>query len=82
MQRVIKAAVKKGIAIEISAGLRLPSARFIKLAKKSGVKFTLGTNNGGRDLGRLDYALDMVRECGLTWEDMFVPKKERKPAAH
>jgi len=81
MQKVIEAAVRNGIAIEISAGLRLPRAKFIKLAKKSGVKFTLGTNSSGRNLGRLDYALDMVRECGLRWEDMFVPKKKHTPAA-
>jgi hypothetical protein len=75
MQKVIDAAVKNGIAVEINSRFKLPSETFIKLAKQSGVKFTLGTNNGGSDdLGRLEYSLDMVKKCKLTWKDMFVPQ--------
>lgn len=74
MQRVIDAAVKQGIAIEINDRFRLPSAAFIRLAKKAGAKFTFGTNNGGRnDLGRLDHCVQMVRDCGLAWDDLWVP---------
>ncbi len=77
MQKVIDAAVKNNVAIEINSRFRLPSEDFIKLAKKSGAKFSLGTNNGGKDdLGRLEYSLEMVKECGLTWEDMFVPSRD------
>ena len=75
MMKVINAAAKHNIAIEINSRFKLPSATFIKLAKKAGCKFTLGTNNGGKDdLGRLEYSLQMVKECGLTAKDMFVPK--------
>ncbi len=73
MRKVINAAVKNKVAIEINARYRLPSAAFIKLGKKAGVKFTFGTNNGDRDLGRLEYCLDMVEECKLTSDDMFMP---------
>jgi len=77
MQAVIGAAVNNHVAIEINARYRLPSPAFIKLAKQAGVKFTFGTNNGGAaDLGRLEYCLDMIRECGLTEKDMFLPKKK------
>lgn len=80
MQKVIEAAARNGVAIEINSRYKLPSAKFIKLAKQAGVKFSFGTNNGDRDLGRCEYALDMVRECGLTWQDMFMPKPDgRKP---
>ncbi len=75
MQKVIDAAVKKDIAIEINARFRIPSAKFIKLAKKAGVKFSFGTNNGGQELGRLRYCLDMLKECKLQPNDMFVPLK-------
>ncbi|NQU24211.1 MAG: DUF1080 domain-containing protein [Candidatus Nealsonbacteria bacterium] len=74
MQRVIDAAAKNHVAVEINARLRLPNAAFIKGAKQAGVKFSLGTNNTGKELGRLDYALDMIRECGLKPSDMFMPK--------
>jgi acetyl esterase/lipase len=74
MQKVIDAAVKNQVAIEINARYRLPSPAFIKLAEKSGVKFAFGTNNSGPgDLGTLDYCLEMIDECGLTAKDMFVP---------
>lgn len=73
-QRVIAAAVRNQVAIEINARLRLPTARFLREAKAAGARFTFGTNNGGRDdLGNLEYGTEMVRECGLKWQDFWVP---------
>jgi hypothetical protein len=71
MDRVIKASVDNGIAIEISSRLQIPSAKFIKKAKAAGVKFTMGTNNTGKDLGFLDYAMDMIDECDLEPSDFW-----------
>jgi histidinol phosphatase-like PHP family hydrolase len=76
MERVIAAAKKSEIAIEINNRYKLPSAKFIKAAKAAGVKFSFGTNNVDNNLGRLEYPLQMVRECGLTWQDIFVPKPD------
>jgi hypothetical protein len=74
MGRVIDAAVKHGIAIEINARYRLPSERFLRLAKAKGAKFTFGTNNGGEsDIGDWSYPLEMQRKLDLKWTDMFVP---------
>lgn len=73
MQKVIDAAVKNRIAIEINARYHLPSAAFIKRAKQAGAKFTFGTNNTDANLGRLEYCLDMIDECKLTWADMYLP---------
>ena len=80
MDRAIAAAVKNGIAIEINARYRLPSERFIRKAKAAGATFAFGTNNGGKDLGQLAYSRMMARRCGLTKDDMFVPKPDgQKP---
>ncbi len=77
MQKVINAAVKNDIAIEINDRYKIPSATFIKLGKKSGAKFSFGTNNAGsRDLGRLEYCLEILKECELTSNDMFMPKPD------
>jgi histidinol phosphatase-like PHP family hydrolase len=76
MDRVIAAAKKSDIAIEINNRYRIPSAKFIKAAKAAGLKFAFGTNNVDRDLGRLEYPLEMVQECGLKWQDIFVPKAQ------
>jgi hypothetical protein len=81
MQKVIDAAKKNDVAIEINNRYRIPSAAFIKAAKKAGVKFSFGTNNGDRDLGRLEYSVAMVKECGLEWQDIFVPKPPGQKAA-
>jgi hypothetical protein len=81
MERVIQAAAKNGVAIEINARYKLPSEKFIKKAKAAGVKFSFGTNNGGKDdLGDLAYSRLMAVRCGLTKDDMFVPKPDgQKP---
>ncbi len=77
MDRVIEAAVKKGIAIEINNRYKLPGAGFIKRAKEAGAKFAFGTNNSDRNLGRLEYGIAMVKECGLRWQDFWTPAAER-----
>jgi hypothetical protein len=74
IDRVIKALVDNNVALEINAMLKLPKAGFIRRAKEAGVKFTFGTNNtGANNLGRLEYCIDMVEECGLTPGDMWIP---------
>jgi hypothetical protein len=74
MEKVIRAAVKNDVAIEINSRYKLPSPSFIKLAKEMGAKFAFGTNNTGAELGTCEYARKMVRECNLTKKDMFVPE--------
>jgi len=74
MAKVIQAAVKNDVAIEINARFRIPNVKFIKLAKQAGAKFAFGTNNGGKELGRLEYCLEMIDECGLAKNDIFIPK--------
>jgi hypothetical protein len=80
MARVIKVLAANNIALEINARYKTPSAEMIKMAKEAGIKFTFGTNNTGRDLGRLEYCLKMIEECGLVPDDIFTPKAhEEKP---
>jgi len=76
MQKVINAAKTNDVAIEINNHYRVPSAEFIKAAKQAGVKFSFGTNNADRKLGRIEYCLEIVKECGLTWQDIFFPKAD------
>jgi hypothetical protein len=77
MRRVIAAAVRHGVAIEINARYKLPSERFIRLAKAAGAKFTIGTNNSSaQDFGDWSYPLEMQRKVGLGWRDWWVPGHE------
>jgi hypothetical protein len=74
MTRVIDAAVKNGVAIEINARYKIPSEAFLRLAKAKGAKFTFGTNNAGaNDLGDWSYPLEMQKRLDLKWQNMFVP---------
>jgi len=76
MDKVINAAVANNIAIEINARYKIPSATFIKRAKAAGAKFSMGTNNVDKDLGTLDYAIQMIEECGLEPGNFFKPVKK------
>jgi hypothetical protein len=73
-KKVIEAAVRNSVAIEINNRYKLPSPSFIRMAKAGGAKFTFGSNNAGPDdLGRCEYGLRMAEECKLGWQDFFVP---------
>ncbi len=72
--RVIEAAAKNHVAVELNNRYRIPGAAFIKEARDAGCKFTMGSNNkGAEDLGRSEYGLQMIEECGLKSGDFFVP---------
>jgi len=78
MDEVINALHTNNIALEINNRYRIPSADFIKKAKKAGVKFTVGTNNVDGNFSGAGYALDMIKECNLKESDFWTPvKKER-----
>ncbi len=77
MQRVIAAAAKHGVAIEIDSHLRTPSEQFIKLAKAAGVKFTVGSDQTTvENYADWSYILEMQQTAGLTWRNMWVPGHE------
>ena len=76
IERVIKVLAENNIALEINARYKTPHADMIKMAKEAGIKFAFGTNNVDRDLGRLDYCIQMINECQLNPNDMFEIKPD------
>jgi len=78
MDKVVKAAKDNNIAIEINNRYKIPSADFIKRAKKAGAKFTVGTNNGDENFTGAEYARKMIKECNLSQDDFFVPVKKNR----
>lgn len=75
MQRLVDLLARRGIAVEINDRLRWPSPAFLKLAKAAGCRFTFGTNNTGKDIGRLDHAFAMIRELDLKPDDIWLPRE-------
>jgi len=76
MQQLVDAAVENGVAFEINSYYKVPKPAFIRLAKDAGVRFSFGTNSRDDFAGTLDYALEMVNECGLESDDIFVPTRK------
>lgn len=81
MQRVIGAAVKNHVAIEINSKYHIPSPAFIRKAKAAGAKFSFGSNRHVQGIGDIEWSLKAARECGLTAADMWLPARalERHP---
>jgi hypothetical protein len=78
MEKVVRAARENNVAIEINNRFMIPSADFIKMAKAAGVKFTIGTNNADENFTGAAYARKMIKECGLTKEDFYLPVKKQR----
>ena len=82
IDRVIDKLAQHRIALEINSRYRIPSVKVLKKAKARGLKFAFGTNNVDANIGRLEWALDAARECGLEKGDMWFPtdsvRKSRK----
>ncbi len=77
MEKIIEAAQKRGIALEINDLAHTPHAEFILMAKKAGIKFTFGSDTRDHRSFRLDYCKEVATLCNLTEDDFFIPK--RKP---
>ena len=73
MQKVIDAALKYGVALEISASYKVPKLPFLKLAKTAGVKFSYGSNGRYPNMGKLDYCFEVARQLDLKPADLFKP---------
>lgn len=73
MRRIIDAAVKHRVAIEINSRYRLPGERFLRMAKEAGLKFSFGSNMTGLNSGRIEYCVEVARKLGLTAEHLFRP---------
>jgi histidinol phosphatase-like PHP family hydrolase len=80
MQRVIAAAVKYGVALEISSSYKLPKRPFLEMAKAAGVKFSFGSNGRYPKMGLLDYSVTTARELGLKPSNMFHPAPDGQKA--
>ncbi|MGP8246449.1 MAG: family 16 glycoside hydrolase [Bryobacteraceae bacterium] len=74
IEKVVSAAAKNNVAIELNNRYKIPSATVVRMAKAAGCKFSFGSNDSSpKDLLRSEYGIRMTEECKLTWQDFFVP---------
>jgi hypothetical protein len=76
MKSLIDAAIKNNVAIEINSTFKIPNAKFIKMAKTAGAHFTFGSNTHELGAGDITWSINMAKECGLTKDDFFIPKRK------
>jgi len=76
MKSLIDAAIKNNVAIEINSTFKIPNAKFIKMAKAAGAHFSFGSNTHGLGAGDITWSINMAKECGLTKDDFFIPKRK------
>jgi hypothetical protein len=81
MKAIVDGLARNGIGMEINNRYHIPSAAFITLAKRAGVKFACGTNNtSAADLGANEYCIQMIRACDLGPRDFWAPPAEGRKA--
>lgn len=73
VNKVLDVLEKYHIALEISPRYKIPSIAIIKKAKERGLKFTFGTNNVDANFGKCEYAIQAIKECGITADDIWFP---------
>ncbi|MEZ5070732.1 MAG: hypothetical protein R2751_07145 [Bacteroidales bacterium] len=73
MLRIIDAAKKNEVAIEINDLAHTPHEKFIRMAKEQGLKFTFGSDTRNEKTGRLDYCKRIADTCKLEESDFFRP---------
>jgi len=73
MRKVIGAARKHGVAIEINSRYNLPRVPFLKMALADGVKFSFGSNAHNLGTGKLEYCLEVARQLHLERKHLFEP---------
>lgn len=78
VDKVLDVLQQYDIALEISPRYKIPSMDIIKKAKARGLKFTFGTNNVDADFGKCEYAIQAVKECGITADDIWFPTMSKR----
>ena len=78
VDKVLDVLEKYDIALEISPRYKIPSFDVIKKAKARGLKFTFGTNNVDADFGKCEYAIQAIKECGITADDIWFPSMSKR----
>jgi len=76
MSKLIDAAVKNNVALEIQAGTNFPNKRFIELAIEKGAKITIGRNNSNDRPNELKRSLDWLEELNVKPTDMLDLKRK------
>jgi len=74
MTEVIEAAKRNNVAIEVYNKLKIPSIKFLKLAKEKGCAFSIGGLFKENEMAEPDYFYDVIEQCKLDYKDVYIPR--------
>ena len=72
MTKVIEAAKRNGVAIEVNNSKRVPSITFLKHAKDKGCQFTTGGLYEQGKMSQPDYFFEVIDQCKLDYTDIYI----------
>jgi hypothetical protein len=73
MSKVIDAAHRNNVAIEVYNPSKIPSLSFLKLAKEKGCTFSVGGLFVKNKMSSPDYFFEVIDQCKLDYKDIFIP---------
>jgi hypothetical protein len=72
MTKVIEAAKRNSVAIEVNNSKRVPSITFLKHAKEKGCLFTTGGLYKEYKMSQPDYFFEVIDQCKLDYKDIYI----------
>lgn len=76
---LIRLAVDRGVAIEISGLWRVPDATFLRRALELGATFSFGSDGHTREtVGEIGYCREMAEQLDLPAGRLFIPEPKRR----
>lgn len=72
MRKVIAAAKRNNVAIEVYSPKRVPSIAFLKIAKENGCLFTTGGLFQDNKMSEPTYFYEVIDQCKLDYKDIFI----------
>lgn len=72
MTKVIDAARRNSVAIEVNNAKKIPSIAFLKLAKQKGCLFTTGGLFKSNTMSEPDYFFEVIDQCKLDYKDIYI----------
>lgn len=74
MRRIVDAAKKYTIAIEINTKYQVPAMPFLEMAKSAGLQFSFGSNaHDAAAIGQIDFCVETWKKLHLTPDRFFRP---------
>ena len=75
LENFVRLSAGRGAAMEVNMKYRVPGKEFLRLCMREGVKLSIGTDaHTSGEVGRVDWALGVLRRIGARREDLILDR--------